>query len=225
MKETLGLQQFWRSPSWAFSIVLADGGNKSDTSYLVWRLDSRRFQVVVVVCCCQSCICFQWSQCKTVTLMNTCTTGYDLASSATAHDNLALDWRSQIISVISDGSSSMAGQYRGILASQFGNTALPHVWLVCIAPAWSCVVAATLQLFVWWLICHHCNIYDSRSSPATALQPDCRDGIEVSRMCQHLLDVNEQSHQWAVSNRVDIVYAANLLLATKTVNCSAPTNI
>ena len=48
---------------------------------------------------------------------------------STALDNLAPEWRSQIVSVTTGGASSMSGQYRGV-ASHIANVALPDFYRV-----------------------------------------------------------------------------------------------
>ena len=96
--------------SWAFSIAL-DGGNKSDTSYLDVRIRVVSRNGVL-------------SNLHLMAIpMRERHTGehmYDLASRVL--DNLVPDWRSRIVSITTDGASSMTGQYRGV-ASRFGNAA------------------------------------------------------------------------------------------------------
>ena len=99
--------------SWAFSIAL-DGRNKSDTSYLDVRIPVAVSSRGVLL-----------NLHLLVIPMRERHTGEHMFELVfTALDNLAPDWKTQIISVTTDGASSLTGQYRGV-ASRIANVALP----------------------------------------------------------------------------------------------------
>jgi len=102
--------------AWAFSIAL-DGGNKSDTSYLDVRI--------------RVCIQNRLHNLHVIAIpMRERHTGENMFNLvSTTLDNLAPDWRNRIISVTTDGASSMTGQRQGI-ASRLQNVALPGFYRV-----------------------------------------------------------------------------------------------
>ena len=112
--------------SWAFSIAL-DGRNKSDTSYLDVRIRVVSSRGVLLNL---HLLAIPMSERHAGEHM------FELVS--TALDNLAPDWKTQIISVTTDGASSMTVQYRGCLsfckccASRFLSSL---VFAVCFASA------------------------------------------------------------------------------------------
>ena len=103
--------------SWAFSIAL-DGGNKSDTSYLDVRIRVVSSRGVLLNL-----------HLLAIPMRERHTGEHMFELVSTALDNLAPDWKTQIISVTSDGASSMTGQYRGV-ASRIANVALPGFYRV-----------------------------------------------------------------------------------------------
>ena len=191
--------------SWAFSIAL-DGGNNSDTSYLDVRI-----RVVSS--------CYELSNLHLLAIpMRDRHTGehmYDLAS--TALDNLAPDWRSRIISVTTDGASSMTGQYRGV-ASRFAQSALPGFYRVWCA-------LHQLDLVLQRLYNSLCD--DSFVGTVTSMTGHLRRQFnliaEMGSKCPKFVSTRWMSMskviKWFVANRV----AVNAHLATKTVNW-APTD-
>ncbi|KAI2494769.1 hypothetical protein MHU86_19764 [Fragilaria crotonensis] len=191
--------------SWAFSIAL-DGGNKSDTSYLDVRI-----RVV------SSCGVLSNLHLLAIPMRDRHTGEhmYDLAS--TALDNLAPDWRNRIISVTTDGASSMTGQYRGV-ASRFGNAALPGFYRVWCA-------LHQLDLVLQRLYNSLCD--DSFVGTVTSMTGHLRRQFnliaEMGSKCPRFVNTRWMSMskviKWFVANRVDIIAH----LATKTVNW-APTD-
>jgi hypothetical protein len=103
--------------SWAFSIAL-DGGNKSDTSYLDVRLRVISNHGVLLNL-----------HLLAIPMRERHTGEHMFELVSTALDNLSPEWRSQIVSVTTDGASSMTGQYRGV-ASRIANVALPGFYRV-----------------------------------------------------------------------------------------------
>ncbi|KAI2514226.1 hypothetical protein MHU86_119 [Fragilaria crotonensis] len=191
--------------SWAFSIAL-DGGNKSDTTYLDVRI-----RVV------SSCGVLSNLHLLAIPMRDRHTGEhmYDLAS--TALDNLAPDWRNRIISVTTDGASSMTGQYRGV-ASRFGNAALPGFYRVWCA-------LHQLDLVLQRLYNSLCD--DSFVGTVTSMTGHLRRQFnliaEMGSKCPRFVNTRWMSMskviKWFVANRVDIIAH----LATKTVNW-APTD-
>jgi hypothetical protein len=108
--------------AWAFSIAL-DGGNKSDTSYLGVRV--------------RVCIEHKLFNLHLIAIpMRDRHTGENMFNLVcTTLDNLAPDWRKHIISVTTDGASSMTGHRQGV-ASRLERVALPgfYRFLVCYSP-------------------------------------------------------------------------------------------
>jgi hypothetical protein len=155
--------------SWAFSIAL-DGGNKSDTSYLDIRIRNV-----------SSCGVLSNLHLLAIQMRDRHTGEHMYNLALTALDNLAPDWRNRIISVTTDGASSTTGHYCGV-ASRFGNAALSGLYRV-----WCALHQHDLVLRqLYYSLCD-----DSFVGTVTLMtghlqrQPDCRDGIKVSTMCQH----------------------------------------
>ena len=192
--------------AWAFSIVL-DGGNNSNTSYLDMRIrvfssgsgPLSNLHVVAIPMCDH----------HTGELM------YDLA--AKTLDNLVHDWRSRIISITTDGASSMTGQFRGV-ASRFGNVALPGFYRIWCA-------LHQLDLVLQRLYNSLCD--DSFVGTLTSLTGHlCRQYDLIARMgltCPRFVNTRWMSMskviKWLVANRL----AVNEYMATRTVNW-APTD-
>jgi hypothetical protein len=103
--------------AWAFSIAL-DGGNKRDTSYLDVRV--------------RVCIEHKVFNLHLIAIpMRDRHTGENMINLVcTTLDNLAADWRKRIISVTTDGASSMTGHRQGSFASRLERVALPGFYRV-----------------------------------------------------------------------------------------------
>ena len=135
---------------------------------------------------------------------------HDLA--AKTLDNLVPDWRSRIISITTDGASSMTGQFRGV-ASRFGNVALPGFYRIWCA-------LHRLDLVLQRLYTSLCD--DSFVGTLTSLTGHLRRQYNLiatmGSKCPRFVNTRWMSMskviKWLVSNRV----AVNEHMATKTVN-------
>ncbi len=96
-------------------------------------------------------------------------------------NNLAPDWRNRIISVTTDGASRTTGHYCGD-ASRFGNAALSGFYRV-----WCALHQHDLVLpQLYYSLCDDSFVGTvSLMTGHQQRQPDCRDGIKVSTICQH----------------------------------------
>jgi hypothetical protein len=186
--------------SWAFSIAL-DGGNNSDISYLDVRI---RVVFGNVVLSNLHLMAIPMRKSHTGELM------HDLAAK-TLH-NLVPDWRSRIISITTDGASSMMGQFRGV-ASRFGNAALPGFFRI-----WCALHQLDLVLpRLYTSLCDD-SFVGTLTSPTGHL---CRQYNRIATMgskCPRFVNTRwmlmSKVIKWLVSNRV----AVNEHTATKTVN-------
>jgi hypothetical protein len=131
---------------------------------------------------------------------------------STVLDNLVPDWRSRIISVTTDGESSMTGQYRGV-ASRLSNVALPGFYRVWCA-------LHQLDLVLQRLYNALCD--DSFVGTVTSLSGHLRRQFNLiatmGSNCPRFVNTRWMSMskviKWLVANRV----AVNEHLATKTIN-------
>ncbi|KAI2502195.1 hypothetical protein MHU86_12247 [Fragilaria crotonensis] len=186
--------------SWAFSIAL-DGGNNSDTSYLDIRIRIVSANGILSIL-----------HLLAIPMRERHTGEHMFNLTSTLLDNLVPDWRSRIISVTTDGASSMTGQYRGV-ASRLSNVALPGFYRVWCA-------LHQLDLVLQRLYNALCD--DSFVGTVTSLTGHLRRQFNLiatmGSKCPRFVNTRWMSMskvvKWLVANRV----AVNEHLATKTVN-------